>query len=119
MAGGLSLYAEGHSLLHRAHPLTKGVLTLSAIALAFTAPSATWVAGVLAVLLVLVAFAGVIRRLLAVAVAILLPITVLLFVVQGFANAHHVAALGQRIRRDQLGRRPGAEAVVAWRLRRG
>jgi len=87
VAGGLSLYAEGHSLLHRAHPLTKGVLTLSAIALAFTAPSATWVAGVLAVLLVLVAFAGVIRRLLAVAVAILLPITVLLFVVQGFANA--------------------------------
>lgn len=89
MAGGLSLYAEGHSLLHRAHPLTKGVLTLSAIALAFIVPSIWWVLGLGVVLLVLVLLAGVIRRLLAVALAILLPISLLLIVVQGFANPHN------------------------------
>jgi energy-coupling factor transport system permease protein len=89
VAGGLSLYVEGRSLLHRAHPLTKGVLTLAAIALAFIAPSAWWVVAILAVLLVLVLFAGVIRRLLTVALAILLPITVLLVVVQSFANPNN------------------------------
>lgn len=86
MAGGLSLYAEGMSLLHRAHPLTKGVLTLSAIALAFIAPSLWWVVGILVVLLALVTAAGVLRRFFAVALAILLPITLLLLAVQGFAN---------------------------------
>jgi energy-coupling factor transport system permease protein len=86
VAGGLSLYAEGESLLHRAHPLTKGALTLSAIALAFTVPSLAWVLGELVVLLALAALAGVLRRLFAVAVVILLPITVLLLAVQGFAN---------------------------------
>lgn len=93
MAGGLSLYAEGQSLLHRAHPLTKGVLTLSAIALAFIVPSIWWVLGLALVLLVLVLLAGVIRRLVAVALAILLPISVLLIVVQGFANPHNHTAL--------------------------
>lgn len=86
MAGGLSLYAEGGSLLHRAHPLTKGVLTLSAVALAFIAPSVWWVLGILAVLVTLLAVGGVLRRFFAVALAVLLPITVLLFLVQGFAN---------------------------------
>jgi energy-coupling factor transport system permease protein len=86
VAGGLSLYAEGESLLHRAHPLTKGALTLSAIALAFTFPSAPWVLGEAVALLVLIAVAGVLRRLLAVAVVILVPITLLLLAVQGFAN---------------------------------
>jgi energy-coupling factor transport system permease protein len=86
VAGSLSLYSEGHSFLHRAHPLTKGVLTLSTIALAFIAPSTVWVLALLGVLLALVVGAGVIRRLLAVALAILLPITVLLMVFQGFAN---------------------------------
>jgi energy-coupling factor transport system permease protein len=86
VAGGLSLYTEGESLLHRAHPLTKGVLTLVAIALAFTAPSIPWDLAVLAVLLALITVAGVLRRLLAVAVVILLPITLLLLAVQGFAN---------------------------------
>lgn len=97
MAGGLSLYAEGESLLHRAHPLTKGALTLSAIALAFILPSWPWVAGVGVLLLALILLAGVIRRLLAVAVVILAPITLLLLAVQGFANpANHtvVFALG-------------------------
>jgi energy-coupling factor transport system permease protein len=97
VAGGLSLYAEGHSLLHRAHPLTKGVLTVSAIALAFIVPSAPWVVGILVVLVALVIAAGVWRRLLAVTVAILLPITLLLLAVQGFANAQNrtvVFALG-------------------------
>ena len=86
MAGGLSLYSEGESLLHRAHPITKGVLTLSAVALAFIAPSLPWVLALSVVLLVLVFVAGVTRRLIAVALAILLPITVLLLAVQGFAN---------------------------------
>jgi energy-coupling factor transport system permease protein len=86
VARGLSLYVEGESPLHRAHPLTSGVLTLAAIALAFTLPSIRWVAGLLAVLLVLAAIAGVLRRLLAVAVVVLLPITVLLLVVQGLVN---------------------------------
>ena len=86
MAGGLSLYAEGDSLLHRAHPLTKGVLTLSAIALAFIVPSVWWDVAILGILLVLLATAGMIRRLLAVALAILLPLTLLLLAVQGFAN---------------------------------
>ena len=89
MAGGLSLYAEGDSLLHRAHPLTKGVLTLSAIALAFIAPSLYWVLALAILLVVLVIFAGVLRRLIAVALAILLPITVLLLAVQGFANPNN------------------------------
>jgi energy-coupling factor transport system permease protein len=86
VAGGLSLYAEGESLLHRAHPLTKGALALSAIALAFTVPSLPWVLGEIAVLLALTAVAGVLRRLLAVAVVIVLPIVALLLAVQGFAN---------------------------------
>jgi energy-coupling factor transport system permease protein len=86
VARGLSLYLEGDSPLHRAHPLTKGVLTLSAIALAFVLPSLPWVAGLLAVLLVLVVVAGVLRRLLAVAVVVLLPIAALLLLVQGLVN---------------------------------
>jgi energy-coupling factor transport system permease protein len=95
VAGGLSLYTEGESLLHRAHPLTKGVLTLVAIALAFTAPSVTWVLAVLVALLVLMTIAGVLRRLVAVAVVILLPITALLLAVQGFANpANRTIAFG-------------------------
>lgn len=86
MARGLSLYVEGGSVLHRAHPLTKGVMTLSAIALAFVLPSIGWVLGLLAVLLGLVLTAGVLRRLLAVAVVVLLPITALLLAVQGLVN---------------------------------
>jgi energy-coupling factor transport system permease protein len=86
VARGLSLYVEGGSILHRAHPLTSGVLTLSAVALAFVLPSIGWVLVLLAVLLLLTAVAGVLRRLLAVAVVVLLPITVLLLVVQGLVN---------------------------------
>jgi energy-coupling factor transport system permease protein len=86
VAGGLSLYAEGRSLLHRAHPVTKGILALSAIALAFIVPSLPWVAGLELLLLVLVAVAGVLRRLSAAAALIVLPIFVLLLAVQGFAN---------------------------------
>lgn len=86
MPRGLSLYAEGRSVLHRAHPITKGVLTLSAIALAFIAPSLGWVAAIEALLLVLVLVAGVVRRLLAAAVVIVFPIAALLLLVQGFAN---------------------------------
>lgn len=86
MARGLSLYVEGGSVLHRAHPVTKGVLALSAIALAFVLPSIGWVLGLLAALLGLVVVAGVLRRLLAVAVVVVLPITVLLLVVQGLVN---------------------------------
>ncbi len=90
MAGGLSLYQEGASLLHRAHPLTKGVLTLSVIALAFIVPSLYWILALALILLILVIVAGVMRRLIAVALALLLPITVLLLAVQGFANpANH------------------------------
>jgi energy-coupling factor transport system permease protein len=65
------------------------VLTLSSIALAFIAPSAGWVLAILALLVLLVVLAGVLRRLLAVALAILLPITVLLLAVQGFANTEN------------------------------
>jgi energy-coupling factor transport system permease protein len=86
VARGLSLYVEGDSVLHRAHPITKGVLTLSAIALAFVLPSIGWVLGLLAVLVGLILVAGVLRRLLAVAVVVLLPITVLLLAVQGLVN---------------------------------
>jgi energy-coupling factor transport system permease protein len=59
---------------------------LSAVALAFIVPSLPWVAGLEVVLLVLVAIAGVLRRLVATAALIVLPIFVLLLVVQGFAN---------------------------------
>jgi energy-coupling factor transport system permease protein len=86
VARGLSLFAEGGSLLHRAHPITKSLLTLSAIAVAYISPSPPWVAGELLLLLTLVTVAGVLRRLLAVAVVILLPIFALLLLVQGFAN---------------------------------
>lgn len=86
VAESLSLYVPGASVLHRAHPLTKGVLTLSAVALAFVVPSLAWGAALLGVLLVLVVSARVLRRFLAVAIVILLPITVLLLAVQGFAN---------------------------------
>jgi len=89
VAGGLSLYAEGQSLLHRAHPLTKGALALSAIALAFTLPSLPWELGAALVLSLLMALAGVLRRLFAVAVVILLPIAFLLLAVQGFANTEN------------------------------
>jgi energy-coupling factor transport system permease protein len=87
MAGGLSLYSEGSSPLHRAHPLTKGLLSLSAVALAFIVPSTAWVLAILAVLLLLVVVAAVLRKLLAVALGILLPLVVLLLVVQGFIYA--------------------------------
>jgi energy-coupling factor transport system permease protein len=93
VARGLSLYAEGESVVHRAHPLTKGALTLSAIALAFVLPTWPWVLGeavalsLLAVVLSLqMASAGILRRLVAVAAVILVPITLLLLAVQGFAN---------------------------------
>jgi energy-coupling factor transport system permease protein len=89
VAGGLSLYAEGTSLLHRAHPLTKGVLSLSAVALAFIAPSIPWVLIILAALVALVIVAGVLKRLIAVALAILLPLVLLLVGVQGFANTQN------------------------------
>jgi energy-coupling factor transport system permease protein len=93
VAGGLSLYAEGESLLHRAHPLTKGALTLSAVALAFVLPSWPWVLGLTILLLALITLAGVLRRLITVAVVILGPITLLLLAVQGFANpANHTVA---------------------------
>jgi len=49
-------------------------------------PALAWVAALLAVLLTLVASAGVLRRLLAVAVVVLLPVVVLLLAVQGFVN---------------------------------
>ena len=86
MAHGLSLYVERGSVLHRAHPLTKGVLTASAIALAFVLPSLGWVLGLLASLVALAAIAGVLRRLVPVALLVLLPIAVLLLLVQGYVN---------------------------------
>ncbi|HXM56387.1 MAG TPA: energy-coupling factor transporter transmembrane component T [Candidatus Dormibacteraeota bacterium] len=86
MARGLGLYVEGDSVLHRAHPLTKGALTLSAIALAFIVPSIAWVVGLLGWLVALAAAGGVLRRLLAVAAVVLLPIAALLLVVQGLVN---------------------------------
>jgi len=97
VAGGLSLYQEGRSLLHRAHPLTKGVLTLTAVALAFIAPSGFWVAGILVGLLTLATAAGVIRRLIVAAIAVIVPLSLLIFLVQGFANPSNrtiVLALG-------------------------
>jgi energy-coupling factor transport system permease protein len=95
VARGLSLYAEGQSLLHRAHPLTKGALALSAVGVAFALPSAGWAAGLELLLLLLAALAGVLRRLLAVALAILVPIALLLLLVQGFANpANRTLAVG-------------------------
>jgi energy-coupling factor transport system permease protein len=93
VARGLSLYTEGESLLHRAHPLTKGALTLGAIALGFVLPSLPWVLGEAVALMLLAAAlslqmksARILRRLVAVALVIVLPITLLLLAVQGFAN---------------------------------
>src|SRR5262249_23312204 len=69
--------------------------SLGLIALAFIAPSAWWVVVVLAILVALVLFAGVIRRLLALALAILLPITLLVLAVQSFANpSNHTLLFG-------------------------
>lgn len=86
MPRGLSLYASGSSWLHRAHPFTKGVLTLVAIALAFISPSLPWVLGIGAVLLFLLLYAGVLKRFALLAVALLTPLTLLLVIVQGIAN---------------------------------
>jgi energy-coupling factor transport system permease protein len=83
---GLSVYVAGRSPVHRAHPFTKGVLTLAAIALAYIAPSLPWVILIGLILLVFLAVAGVIRRFAVVAPALLLPLTLLLVLVQGFAN---------------------------------
>jgi energy-coupling factor transport system permease protein len=83
---GLSLYVRGRSPLHRAHPFTKGVLTLAAIALAYVAPSLPWVLAIGLVLVTLMTWAGVIRRFLVLALALLLPLTGLLLVVQGLVN---------------------------------
>ena len=93
MARGLSLYAEGASFLHRAHPFTKAALTLGAIALAFIVPSLPWVLGISAVLLALIIAAGVLRRYLVVTVAILFPIVLLLLIVQGSANPENRTVL--------------------------
>ena len=114
MAGGLSLYSEGESLLHRAHPITKGVLTLSTVALAFIVPSLPWVIALSVVLLVLVAIAGVLRRLLAVALAILLPITVLLLAVQGFANPGNHTVVFARAGLPS-GYRAAAKMRLSWK----
>jgi energy-coupling factor transport system permease protein len=97
LARGLSLYVEGTSLLHRAHPLTKGALTLTTIALAYLAPSIGWVLSLAVILLALLAVARVLRRFLLVIGALLLPITVLLVIVQGLvnpANRHVLVPLG-------------------------
>jgi energy-coupling factor transport system permease protein len=83
---GLSLYVSGTSLLHRAHPFTKGVLTLVAIALAFIAPSLRWVILIGLILIALLAYAGVLARFAVLAFALLLPLTLLLVIVQGIAN---------------------------------
>jgi len=83
---GLSIYAEGTSALHRAHPFTKGAITLVSVALAFIVPSLPWVLGLAAILLALLAWARVLARFVPIAVGILLPITLLLLIVQGFAN---------------------------------
>ena len=72
--------------MHRAHPLTKGAITLVAIALAFISPSLPWILAIAIVLIVLLVLAGVVARFLPVAFGILLPITILLLLVQGFAN---------------------------------
>jgi energy-coupling factor transport system permease protein len=93
MARRLSLYAHGATVLHRAHPFTKGVLVLVAIALAFLAPSLPWVLGLLALLLAPMAAARVMRRFAAVALVLLLPLTVILVVVQGLANPANVTRL--------------------------
>jgi energy-coupling factor transport system permease protein len=83
---GISIYAEGTSVLHRAHPLTKGTFTLVAIVLAFVAPSLPWVVLIALVIIGLLLMAGVAARFLPVAIGVLLPITILLLLVQGFAN---------------------------------
>jgi energy-coupling factor transport system permease protein len=83
---GLSLYVSGSSWLHRAHPFTKGVLTLVAIALAFLSPSLPWVIGIGLVLLALLAYAGVLKRFGVLAIALLTPLTLLLVIVQGIVN---------------------------------
>jgi len=68
---------------------------LSAVALAFIAPGIWWVVGIEIALLVLIAIAGVLRRFFVLAVAVLVPITLLLLAVQGFANpANHTEAFG-------------------------
>jgi len=59
---------------------------LAVIALAFIAPSIPWVLVILAILLALAVLAGVVRRMLPLAVAVLVPLAVLLLAVQGFAN---------------------------------
>lgn len=86
MSAQLTLYAQGSSAVHRAHPATKGLLMLVAIALAFLAPSLPWVLGLLALLLALLAASGVLRRFGAVALVVVAPLTVVLVVVQGFID---------------------------------
>ena len=66
---------------------------VSAVALSFVMPSAGWVAAVLAALLAVAAVAGVLRRLLSVAIVVVLPITLLLLAVQGFANPNNKTLL--------------------------
>jgi energy-coupling factor transport system permease protein len=83
---GLTLYAHGTTFLHRAHPFTKGVVSLVAIALAFISPSLPWVLVIAAMLIGLLAYARVLLRFVPVALGILLPITLLILLVQGLAN---------------------------------
>lgn len=97
MTRQLTLYAQGSSAMHRAHPVTKGLLMLVAIAIAFIAPTLPWVLALLALLLALLAASQVLQRFAAVAVAVLLPLTVILVVVQGLVsplNATRLIALG-------------------------
>ncbi|MGH7776606.1 MAG: energy-coupling factor transporter transmembrane component T family protein [Candidatus Dormibacterales bacterium] len=86
MPGTVSLYVEAGSPLHRAHPLTKVTLALSAIALGFILPFPLWVAGVEVALLSLVVAGRVVRRLVVLAAVLIAPLAVLLLLVQGLVN---------------------------------
>jgi energy-coupling factor transport system permease protein len=59
---------------------------LVSVALSFIVPSLPWAAALELVLIVQALAAGVLRRLVALAVVVVLPITILLLIVQGFAN---------------------------------
>lgn len=93
MTPRLSIYAQGSTALHRAHPLTKGLLMLVAIVLAFLVPSLPWVLALLVLLLALLAVARAIRRFAAVAAVVLLPLAVLLIVVQGLVSPANATPL--------------------------
>ena len=77
------LYLPGDGVLHRLHPLTKLAGALLVAVAVTLYPRPPLLLGVMALLLTMALAAGIARRLLVIALGLLLPLIISLFVIQG------------------------------------